>query len=67
MKKPAVPSPAAVQDPAARRSLSALKSNIEIITGAVGDELLLLPTTATLADVIETTNAIIRRINRSGT
>lgn len=67
MKKPAIPSGAGVRDAPTARVLAALKTNIDIITGAVGGEVPALPSDATLADVISTLNAIIRRINRSGT
>lgn len=67
MKKPAIPSPSAVVDPAARRSLVAMKENMEIITGGVGGEIAALPSTAVDSDVIDKVNEIIRRMNRSGT
>jgi hypothetical protein len=67
MRKRAIPSPGQVADPHAARMLSAIKENIEVITGGVGGEINTLAASATLADVIAKVNEIIRRINRSGT
>lgn len=67
MKKPAIPSVSGVTDPVASRALQAMKANVEIMTGAVGAEILQLASTASLADVINKINEMIRRQNRSGT
>lgn len=67
MKKPALLPASNIQDRDVARSLSAVKGNLDIITGAVGGELVALLDTASTADVIGKINEIIRRLNRSGT
>jgi hypothetical protein len=66
MKKPSIPSVSNVVDPATQRVLSAIKVNLDDITGAVTGEIPQLAATATLAQVINTVNAIIVKLNRSG-
>ena len=66
MKKPAIPSTMGVSDPVARNLLSALKENVEIISGARGGEIQSLPSNATLSDVISKINEIIGKMNSSG-
>lgn len=66
MKKPGIPSAENATDRAVGRALGAIKQNLDVITGAAGGEVAQLPSSATLADVINTVNDIIRRINRSG-
>lgn len=63
MKKPAIPSVMGVQDPVARNMLSALKENVEIITGLRTQPIQPLPATATLTDAISKINEIIERVN----
>lgn len=67
MKKPSIPSPSGAADKDTARILGAMKMNIDVLTGATGGELQQLPADATLGDVIEKVNAMIRRQNRSGT
>ena len=67
MRKPAIPAPSSIADRQTARALMAVKENIDVITGAVGAELPTLLETATLLEVIRSVNAIITRLNRSGT
>lgn len=59
MKKPSIP---ANQGEA---TLSALKANIDLLTGRIGGELKPLGATATSADIINKINEIIHRLNAS--
>ena len=63
MKKPAIPSTMGVSDPVARNMLSAIKENVEIITGVRSQVIQPLPATATVTDAISKINEIIERIN----
>lgn len=67
MKKPAIPATGGLP-PEVARVLEPLKANVEIMTGARPgtDEIVPLPSTASLANVIYKVNEIISRINRSG-
>lgn len=67
MRKPAIPS-TAVADRSTQMILSAMKENIEIVTGVrpgVG-QLTGLSSTATNAEIIAKINEIISRLNFSG-
>lgn len=46
------------------RILSALKENVELLTGVRGGPIVKLPSTATLGDVIIKLNELIDRVNR---
>ncbi len=62
MKRSAIPSP----PPGYRdlhQLLTAMKENIELLTGVRGDKLTPVPDTATLADVIATLNRIVDRMS----
>lgn len=61
MKKPAIPA-IAPNDASHIAALSALKENVEVLTGLRAGQIADLPTTATLADVIAKTNEIIDRM-----
>ena len=50
----------------AERVLRPVKEIIDVITGARSGELTKLPATASTTDIINTLNAIVRRLNRSG-
>lgn len=66
-KKPGIPA-VNLQDRTLNQVISAMKENIEVITGArlgVG-ETSQLPSTATLDDVITKVNDIIMKLNASG-
>lgn len=52
-----------VSDPVARNMLSALKENVEIMSGVRSGELKTLSNNASLADVISKVNEIIARLN----
>jgi hypothetical protein len=64
-KKPAIP---AVNSPdtAVSQAISALKENVEIITGARGGEIRPLLNTSTFDDLISKINEIIAKLNVSG-
>ena len=67
VRKPGIPT-ASSQDMRLYPFLTAIKENIEIITGArpgIG-EIQQLPSTASLADVVSKINEIIVRLNASG-
>lgn len=67
-KKPGIPS-VNFADRTLTQAISALKENVEIITGArlgVG-EIKALDTTATTAQIISKINEIVTRLNVSGT
>lgn len=57
MKKPSIPAIPSVRE--SQPFASAVKETLEIYTGAIGGKLTVLPTTATLTDVIKKINAII--------
>lgn len=66
-KKPAVPG-FLIQDPVLSSVISAIKENIEIITGSrlgVG-EIKTLPSDASTGDIINKINEIAKRLNVSG-
>lgn len=67
IRKPGIPA-AASQDLRLYPFLTAIKENIEIITGARPgiSEIQQLASTATLADVINKINEIVVRLNASG-
>lgn len=62
MKRSAIPSPPP-GDPAMNAVLTALKENVELLTGVRGDKLSQLPSTATLANVITALNKVIDRLS----
>lgn len=64
-KKPGIPA-VNFSDIAVSQAISALKENVEIITGARGGETVLLDTTATNAQIISKINEIITKLNVSG-
>jgi hypothetical protein len=66
--KTAIPSVITTQDPSIGQVLSALKDNVEIITGVRRGVPVLtaLPYTATTQQMIDTINAIIARLNYQG-
>lgn len=67
-KKPGIP-PVNFSDRTLNQAISALKENIEIITGArngVG-EIVVLPADATNAQIISKVNEVIARLNVSST
>lgn len=63
--KPVIPSPSPL-DAEQQRVMRPIKTILDEITGVTGGELLPLPDTATLSDVIDRLNAITARMNRSG-
>jgi hypothetical protein len=66
IKKPAIPG-TSMLDPQLAPIIGALKENVELITGARGPVALAqLPASATLAEVIQTLNVIVQRINAAG-
>lgn len=64
-KKPAIPA-VNFSDPTVSQAISALKENVEIMTGARGGELGLLGSTATNEEIISKINEIIAKLNVSG-
>jgi ABC-type uncharacterized transport system substrate-binding protein len=69
VQKTAIPTVVtSVPDPVANRLLSAIKQNVECITGIMPGVPVLtqLPATATTAQIIATLNAIIQRLNYQG-
>jgi hypothetical protein len=62
VKRSAIPTPPP-GDPATTAVLSALKENVELLTGVRGDKLTSVATTATLADVIVALNKVIDRLS----
>lgn len=64
-KKPAIPA-VNFSDAAVSQAISALKENVEIITGARGGEITSLATTATTTDIVSKINEIIVKLNVSG-
>lgn len=64
-RKPAIPA-VNFSDAAVSQAISALKENVEIITGARGGEVSSLGSTATNAEIISKINEIITKLNVSG-
>lgn len=64
-KKPAIPA-VNFSDATVSQAISALKENVEIITGARGGELSSLDSTASTADIVSKINEIIVKLNVSG-
>ena len=64
-KKPGIPA-VNFSDPTVSQAISALKENVEIMTGARGGELVTLDSSASLAQVISKINEIIAKLNVSG-
>lgn len=64
-KKPGIPA-VNFSDATVSQAISALKENVEIMTGARGGELSSLDSTATTAQIIDKINQIITRLNVSG-
>lgn len=62
IKKPGIPDVPSVQQ-ALVSILSALKVNVELLTGVRGGPIRKLPPTATLGDVIDKLNELIDRVN----
>lgn len=62
MKRSAIPSPPP-GDPSVTAVLTALKENVELLTGVRGDKLTTVPSTAALADVITALNKVIDRLS----
>ncbi|MGZ5183613.1 MAG: hypothetical protein ACXWCO_00775 [Caldimonas sp.] len=63
MNKPAIPLPDFRGERRTYRVLAALKENVEAITGAKGGAVQTLDSTATLAEVIATLNALIAQVS----
>lgn len=66
MKKPSIPSLSYLPQDVAR-VLQPIKESMEIMTGARGGELSVLEDTASTEEIITAINAIITRLNASGT
>lgn len=66
MKKPAIPSVSFMPQDVAR-VVQPIKETVEMLTGTRGGELSTLSDTATTAEIITAINAIIARLNASGT
>jgi uncharacterized protein YfkK (UPF0435 family) len=66
-KKPAIPS-ASTDNQALNQMLSAIKENLDVITGSLTSvkELKVLGTPATTDDIVSKINEIIRRLNVTG-
>jgi hypothetical protein len=64
-KKPAIPA-VNFSDAAVSQAISALKENVEIITGARGGEIGSLASGASNTDIISKINEIIVKLNVSG-
>jgi hypothetical protein len=62
MKRSAIPTPPPGY-PDLREMLTAVKENIELLTGVRGTKLTPLQSNATLADVIATVNKIVDRLS----
>lgn len=64
-KKPGIPA-VNFSDTAVSQAISAMKENIEIMTGARGGELGALDNSATTSQIISKINEIVARLNVSG-
>lgn len=62
MNRSAIPTPPP-GDPSLTAVLSAMKENIELLTGTRGSKLTAVPSTASLADVITALNKVIDRLS----
>lgn len=63
MKRSAIPTPPPNLDPVTRELLTALKENMELLTGVRGSKLTSVSSTASLADVITALNRVIDRLS----
>lgn len=64
-KKPAIPA-VNFSDATVSQAISALKENVEIITGARGGEISSLADSATTTEIVSKINEIIVKLNVSG-
>lgn len=64
-KKPAIPA-VNFSDATVSQAISALKENVEIITGARGGEISSLAESATTTEIVSKINEIIVKLNVSG-
>lgn len=62
MKRAGIPSPPP-GDAALQQILTAMKENIELLTGVRGAKLTAVPSTAALSDVITALNKVISRLS----